>query len=880
MCRIVLTACVLMIFVFVGHMCAQTQPADVARLLEGRDIFYDDLGLIVHKDPGGTPNGGDTAQREGWYWLGVWLRQNTPGLQPWTPKRTLTFEQVLRLLEPNRDGVFYRHPTQPPYNNPRGKEFGFSRDQMEPLVAAMGVFGKYDELRRLWNALPEDQLGKHSFNGNWRSLLGHDGQDCSAIKARGCDAQGDCSLKIDSRDCSLKVDTRSCSLQTDNRDCSLKVDTRSCSLQTDNRDCSLKVDTRNCGYDVGPFHFNDPFCEAAKAAQNAIYAAEKAACEAAKAAQNVAYKLAKDKCEADKAAQNVIYASEKAACEAAKAAQNVAYKLAKDKCEADKAAQNVIYATEKAACESAKASQNAIYAGEKAACETAKTAVKVACEVQKEADYRLCRLGNVHSGDVIGPMTVNLFRRALGQNPLLPSWEDLQNLLLPLPYRTVIEGGFTGELELLANAHLRVHDAEKNADDVGDDLNLIVKLLMTRLRYATPISDEALSVYALQRPHSYGSYLGAYYAKFGDDMTDLDNRVKAGIADGWSPDVSASIGAVRWYHRPNAGANPQLAQLYRDIIATYIDRMAPGDSGNPAPPPPSFAASPNPITLASGVTSGKTTLIWSAPGYDRLVIRVGVPPKDMTGDLQSSGFTETGTWVTDGTQFMLVNARNGATVATTTVNVTGGVSSSATTPVAFAASPNPITPASGSTSGKTTLTWNAPGYNRLRIRVGVPAKDMTGDLPSTGSAETGTWVMDGTPFMLVNAENGVTLATLTIQVNQNLPSSQPVGACQLYKPPAFRGMVLPLAFINVSQSRTLKVQLFHPQAPNVVFATVEVPPGANTFISRAGIGDDWGIRVDSGCTASVGEVATFYTGKNWQAKGDATGLVLIPGKVN
>src|SRR6266545_1809678 len=57
-----------------------------------QDIYYDTDGLIVHHGPNGELDGGDTAQREGWYWLGVWIRQNVPGLQPWPPPRKLTFD--------------------------------------------------------------------------------------------------------------------------------------------------------------------------------------------------------------------------------------------------------------------------------------------------------------------------------------------------------------------------------------------------------------------------------------------------------------------------------------------------------------------------------------------------------------------------------------------------------------------------------------------------------------------------------------------------------------------------------------------------------------------------------------------------------------------
>ena len=492
---------------------ARGQAVDSHKLSLGQDIYYDQYGLIVHKGPDGSFDGGDTAQREGWYWLGVWIRQNTPGLQPWTPTRKLSFDQVLKLLEPNGDGVFCRHPKQAPYNNPFDKQWGFSRDQMEPLVAAMGVWGKQAELKRLWDALPEDLLGKHAFNGNWRNFLGQDGMNCSDVLRRGCDATADCSLKVNTRDCSLNVDTRDCSLQVDNRDCSLQVDTRSCG-----HDISLPFN--------GSMHVNDPVCEAAKAAQNAAYATAKAACEVAKSSQNAAYIAVKNKCELEKGAQNAAYVAAKNACEAGKAAQN------------------------------------AQYAAAKAACETAKTSGKAACEVQKQLDYQACRLGNVHSGDIIiGPMTVNLFRRARAQILVAPNLDP-----------TILQGGPVGEGELLANAHLRVGASHSDKDDVGDDLNLIVKMLMAKLRFGTPVSDEAVRVYATQRAHSYGSYFGAYRAKYGDDFTDFDNRIKTGVNSGWGPDpgISPVFGAVRWYQRPTTGANPQLAEMYSVIIDRFI----------------------------------------------------------------------------------------------------------------------------------------------------------------------------------------------------------------------------------------------------------------------------------------------------------------------
>lgn len=477
--------------------------AEIARLIEGRNINCDQYGLIVHRDNDGKFNGGDTAQREGWYWFGVWLRENTPGLPKWTHRRKLNFDQVLDLLEPGKDGVFYRHPKQPPFNNAFSKEWGFSRDQMVPLVAAMGVWGKHDAIRRLWEALPEDLIGKHSFNGNWRNFLGQDGPNCTDIKKRSCSPTQDCSLKVD------------------NRSCPLQQDTRDCSLQVDNRDCSANEDRRNCeGW-------------------------------------------GKWSCEIEKAAQNKAYQAAKLACESAKGAQNAAYVAAKDACETEKAGQNTAYAAVKASCEAGKAGQNALYAGEKAACEAAKTGARAACEADKAASYQLCRTTNVHSGDLIGPSTVNLFSRALNKNPLAPDLKDL------LP-STIVQGGSAGEAELFANQHLIVGKTWDNRDESGDDLNNIILLLMAKLRYPSLISEASQNVYVSQRRHSYGSYFGAYYQRYGADMRDLEGRIDRGIAGGWRPDTSASLGAVRWYHRPSEGANPQLATMYAPIIELLL----------------------------------------------------------------------------------------------------------------------------------------------------------------------------------------------------------------------------------------------------------------------------------------------------------------------
>jgi hypothetical protein len=467
-----------------------------------RGIYFDNDGLIIHKknrpdcptvEKVECQDGGDTAQREGWYWLGVWIRANTPGLKPWPYTRKLNFDQVLRLLEPKGDGVFYRHPKLAPWNKPYDKELGFSRDQLEPLVAAMGVWGKYAEIGRLWDALPTDLTGKHAFNGNWRNALGQDGMNCSEIEKRGCDATADCPLDEDRRDCSLK---------TDNTDCSA---TRAC-------DFLAQVDTRNCE-GLGKI-----FCEAGKAAQNAIYAADAA--------------------------------GKKTDCERIKSQEKIA-------CEASKASKNVGYQAEKDLCETGKASQNAAYAAKKAGCEAAKAGNKGACEAQKAADLGACRLGNIFNGDNIGPMTDNLFKRALNQVPSVSTYAS-------------------GDTELLTNSYLRRNPAITTEQpdpkgNVGDDLNHIVRLLMALMRSPSAISAEAVNVYK-GREHNYGSYFKAYLDHYGDDLTDFDSRLKAGVQSAWPPDpgISGIFGAVRWYHRPSETGNPLLAELYAPIIERFF----------------------------------------------------------------------------------------------------------------------------------------------------------------------------------------------------------------------------------------------------------------------------------------------------------------------
>ena len=67
--------------------------------------------------------------------------------------------------------------------------------------------------------------------------------------------------------------------------------------------------------------------------------------------------------------------------------------------------------------------------------------------------------------------------------------------------------------------------------------------------------------------------------------------------------------------------------------------------------------------------------------------------------------------------------------------------------------------------GKTTLSWNAPGYSTLQISIGG-GKLFAAGLPGSGSAETGEWVNDGMVFALVDPISARTLSTVTVRANQ------------------------------------------------------------------------------------------------------------------
>ena len=84
----------------------------------------------------------------------------------------------------------------------------------------------------------------------------------------------------------------------------------------------------------------------------------------------------------------------------------------------------------------------------------------------------------------------------------------------------------------------------------------------------------------------------------------------------------------------------------------------------------SLTASPNPIALTPGSSTGVTTISWSAPGAQFIQIRVNSPTGTLFTYDGNSGSMQTGNWVTNGMTFYLINVTNGANTVLASLTVT------------------------------------------------------------------------------------------------------------------------------------------------------------------------------------------------------------------
>jgi len=67
-------------------------------------------------------------------------------------------------------------------------------------------------------------------------------------------------------------------------------------------------------------------------------------------------------------------------------------------------------------------------------------------------------------------------------------------------------------------------------------------------------------------------------------------------------------------------------------------------------------------------------------------------------------------------------------------------------------------------NGRTTLYWDVPGVRRVEVHVASPEGNLFTLSGAKGSKETGYWVKDGMKFVLLDADTGKELGTISVKV--------------------------------------------------------------------------------------------------------------------
>lgn len=120
-----------------------------------------------------------------------------------------------------------------------------------------------------------------------------------------------------------------------------------------------------------------------------------------------------------------------------------------------------------------------------------------------------------------------------------------------------------------------------------------------------------------------------------------------------------------------------------------------------------ITASPNPIPVGAGLAAGPTTISWNAPGFSPVEVHVGSAAGPLFAAGSAVGYQQTGNWVVNGMNFVLVDGATRATLAATTV--------------ALAKSGHSVT-----LSWIPSISANVSGYNVYRTVVdGAPYAKLT-----------------------------------------------------------------------------------------------------------------------------------------------------------
>jgi len=140
--------------------------------------------------------------------------------------------------------------------------------------------------------------------------------------------------------------------------------------------------------------------------------------------------------------------------------------------------------------------------------------------------------------------------------------------------RDLLFGGLVDKTLLDKAVDMRRDQATKDMDDVGDDLNLIVQLLLAAIRRGEQIKA-VRARYALERPKNFGVYLTSYRQSFpndyGADRDTMIGRMEDGVRRlGWKPDCSNVYGVFKWYFRIESHGNPGFFALYQPILDAFF----------------------------------------------------------------------------------------------------------------------------------------------------------------------------------------------------------------------------------------------------------------------------------------------------------------------
>jgi glucose/arabinose dehydrogenase len=272
---------------------------------------------------------------------------------------------------------------------------------------------------------------------------------------------------------------------------------------------------------------------------------------------------------------------------------------------------------------------------------------------------------------------------------------------------------------------------------------------------------------------------------------------------------------------------PETATTY---VATFARRLGYG----------SITANPNPVQLASGATTGVTTIFWTSGQTTKVEVHRDSPSGLLVAQSGPGSFSQqTGNWVQEGTTLFLQDVSNGQpltstfTLASVTLHATTAFAASGTPTGSMTANPNPFVPDSTGL-GKTTIAWTSYGTSQVEIHVDAPnGNKMTSSGPGSFSATTGQWVQNGQTFYLQNVSNGLpltsanTLATVTLKVLITTPTGSMSASPNPFVP---NSQGLGQTTLTWTSAGTSRVEI-HVDAPN---GNMMTSSGPGTFSATTG----------------------------------------------